>query len=68
MKYVRSEGERAVQLKAYWLVLGERGSFGFKRMYAIVFFFAVLLQSRNKGNELFRSDNQNYPFPSPPYS
>ena len=40
MKYVRSEGERAVQLKAYWLIFGGRGTFGFKRTYAIVFFFS----------------------------
>ena len=46
--------------------IGGRGSFSCKRMYAIVFFSQFHHKVEIK--QMSNSDNQNCPFPSPPYS
>ena len=47
--------------KSVLACIGGRGDFSCKRMYAIAFFFAVSLQSRNKANELFRQPKLSFP-------
>ena len=47
--------------KSVLACIGGRGGFSCKRMYAIAFFFAVSLQSRNKANELFRQPKLSIP-------
>ena len=55
IKYVRSEGRGVVELKSYWLILGEVGG-QLKAFVEHDFFLAILLQNISKLNKVNYSD------------